>query len=124
MLGLLSNAEEREVRSWPQSPLAPFFNSASFSFETGKLKPELSAYHAVLRGLGADAASCAFVGDGGARELVGARSAGFGRIVFMRAFVSKDGLCTQKELEEYAAQSDEVTDNFSELSLRLTGRFF
>jgi putative hydrolase of the HAD superfamily len=121
-LGLLSNAEEREVRSWPTSPLAPHFDFSSFSFNTGKLKPELAAYRTVLKGLKAAPEASAYVGDGGDQELLGARRANFGRVILMRRFVSKNGLRTDEELREFAKQSDLVVDDFQGLSRSLNVR--
>ncbi len=115
-LGLLSNTYESDVREWPHSPLARFFEAVTFSHRIGMMKPEPGAYLAILRALGlSDSSKCAYVGDGGNRELVGAKSIGFGQVIFMRSFVSKNGLRSEEELGEIAAQSDLSVDSFDEL---------
>lgn len=113
-LGLLSNAHEREVREWQASPLAALFESACFSCEIGYVKPERMAYARVLGELGASADRAAFVGDGASGELVGAREAGFGRVVFMRGILADQGV-SPSLLQEYASQADVTIDAVAEL---------
>lgn len=85
-LGLLSNADEREVRAWPVSPLAEFFDAVSFSYQTGYEKPDAKAYAQVLKDMSEeDPSLVVFVGDGVA-ELVGAKDFGFGLVVAARGF--------------------------------------
>lgn len=58
-LGLLSNAHEREMRRWPESPFAERFDAACFSYEIGVSKPATEAYGHILKRLGVNAAmSC------------------------------------------------------------------
>lgn len=114
-LGLLSNTEEGEVRTWASSPLAGLFDSACMSFEIGFAKPEAEAFIEVARCLGIPTRDCAFVGDGGSDELKGAKNAGFGLVVFMRGFVRSNGLRTESELPELAAQADVTIDSLQEL---------
>lgn len=99
-LGLLSNADEREVRSWPSSPLSLHIDAARFSFEIGHEKPEPQAYAAILADLGVSAARAVFVGDGGSNELAGAREAGFGLVVSMQGFIIKSGLRPPEKIRQ------------------------
>ena len=118
-LGLLSNTYERDVREWSHSPLASSFNAIAFSHEIGVMKPERDAYLVILRRLGLDAKACAYVGDGGSQELSGAKEAGFGRVVFMRKFVSKNGMRNPEELQEFASRADASVEDFEDLERNL-----
>jgi putative hydrolase of the HAD superfamily len=114
--GLLSNCDEREVRRWGTSPLAECFDFVGFSCDLGHIKPEREAYEATLRGLGGISPDrCLFVGDGSGEEFVGARKVGFGRIVFMRGFVSRNGMRSSTELMLLARQADLTVDSLTEL---------
>jgi putative hydrolase of the HAD superfamily len=75
---LLSNADVMDTRYWGQSPLAPCFDAAIFSWQAGFIKPEAEIYALALEKLGAlSPGDCLYVGDGGHGELEGARKAGF-----------------------------------------------
>ena len=69
----------------------------------------------ILRGLGLDANVCAYVGDGGSQELSGAKEVGFRHVVFMRMFVSRNGMRNAEELKEVAGQADVSVDDFQDL---------
>jgi FMN phosphatase YigB (HAD superfamily) len=114
-LGLLSNADESEVGNWSKSPIAPFFQTACFSFEIGYSKPSPKAYSIVLDRLRAEAPSSVYVGDGGHGELGGARQAGFGLVVFMKGFVSRNGIRTPGELKESEDLADVAITDLSEI---------
>lgn len=75
-LGLVSNCTEEEVRAWPDSPLAPFFDDVLFSYDVGMAKPDSRLYRLACERLGVLPAETAFVGDGGSSELEGAHQAG------------------------------------------------
>jgi putative hydrolase of the HAD superfamily len=114
-LGLLSNADESEVGNWSRSPISSFFQAACFSFEIGYSKPSKEAYSLVLEKLGATPSSAVFVGDGGHDELRGARDAGFGLVVFMKGFVSKNGIRTPEELTTSEIVADTTIMGLDEL---------
>ncbi len=69
-LGLLTNCDERDVRQWPNSPVAPFFHSVCFSFDIGVMKPTLRAYETVLERLGETSREAVYVGEGVATSLM------------------------------------------------------
>jgi putative hydrolase of the HAD superfamily len=117
-MGVLSNTYERDAREWPHSPLAAFFDVASFSHETGLMKPEPGAYSRVLERLGVTPSLSIFVGDGGSQELEGAKESGFGCVIFMKRFVARNGLRSKEELEEADRQADFTVDSFDELCRR------
>jgi putative hydrolase of the HAD superfamily len=114
-LGLLSNTFEGDVRQWTRSRLAPCFDAVAFSHEIGMIKPDQGAFSIILERLGVDGSHSIFVGDGGSEELMGAKRAGFARAVFMRRFVSTNGIRTKRELEEIAKDADISADTFEEL---------
>jgi putative hydrolase of the HAD superfamily len=118
-LGLLSNCDEREFREWPHSLLAPLFDAVCASYRIGHAKPSLRAYEIVLSMLETKASRGIFVGDGGSGELEGAKESGFGQVVFMKGFVSKNGLRTPSELASLQQIADKSIDSLKELVLLL-----
>jgi putative hydrolase of the HAD superfamily len=82
-LCLCSNADALESAAWSESPLAPLFDAAVFSCNEGCLKPEREIYGLCLRRLGVAPAEAVYVGDGGSRELEGARAAGLTTIMVL-----------------------------------------
>lgn len=120
-LALLSNADEREVRLWPCSPLARYFDTVCFSCDIGAAKPDPRAFEEVLRQAGWSAAKTVFVGDGGSDEFSGARQVGIGQIIFLQAFVACNGMRQPAELAELAQLAHEVVQSHTELAERLLG---
>ena len=114
-LGLLSNIDEREAVNWTNSPLSPLFDVACLSFEIGHSKPSKEAYSLVLSRLGTDASSSIYVGDGSHDELVGAKRAGFGLVVFMKGFISGEGKRSAEVLNKRQAVADATIMGIGEL---------
>jgi len=83
---LLSNADVCEIKGWPHSPAAPYFDHAIFSCYVGYVKPELQIYEHAVKLSGASKEECLFIGDGGSDELVGAKNAGI-KTVFTSEFI-------------------------------------
>jgi putative hydrolase of the HAD superfamily len=102
-LGLLSNAHALELQSWRQSPLAPFFDVAAFSYQIGACKPDPATYAHVLDRLKVPAAAAAYVGDGSYNELAGAKAAGFGLVVLAEQASAK---AAPDDLPRLRAQAD------------------
>lgn len=75
-LGLISNCTEEEVRAWPDSELAPYFDEVVFSYQAGCAKPDPAIYLLACDRLGVTAEQCVFIGDGGSDELNGANGIG------------------------------------------------
>lgn len=121
-LGLLSNCDEREKRSWSSSELAPLFDAAVFSCEVGAAKPSPEAYRALVpRWGGIPLDRAAFVGDGAGDELGGARRAGFAKVVFQMGFVAKNGLRPSTENDRLRAEADASILDLGELASVLEG---
>jgi len=74
--GLISDCSSELCEAWPETPYAPRIDAAVFSWQEGCRKPDSRLYAAVSGRLGVPAAECWYVGDGGSRELDGARRAG------------------------------------------------
>jgi putative hydrolase of the HAD superfamily len=75
-LGLVSDTSDDTVRLWPSTAFARRFDVAVFSCVEGVRKPDPRIFHVAVERLGLEPAECAFVGDGGSRELSGAEAAG------------------------------------------------
>ncbi|MEW6547743.1 MAG: HAD family hydrolase [Bacillota bacterium] len=114
-IAVLSNVDAREIAAWPRSPLRPLVDRTCFSCFTGVEKPDPRAFAMCLEALGVAAADAAFVGDGGDGELVGAKRAGFGCVVFLRRWVAVNGLRSPEELAAFARQADCCVDDFPAL---------
>jgi len=120
-LRLPSNCHEREVRAWPTSPLAPYFEAIGFSHVIGAKKPKWEAHAYVLDRLDVPAARSACVGNGQSDELVRAVDAGFGLVVHYNAFDATNGLVTSAEQERRAGQAHVSVDTIESLTVHLHG---
>ena len=117
-LALVSNASSAEVRAWPQSPLAPLFDSAIFSCHCGSKKPDPGIYQYALTQLGLAPHSCLFVGDGGSNEHMGAYAVGMKPILLRRHLQP----ARRQELEQELAEILTATiDSLVELDGLLDG---
>lgn len=114
-LALLSNADEREVAGWATSPLARLFPLACFSYLIGAEKPSATAYESVLDRSGVAAGSAVFVGDGGGREFEGARKVGFGRVICIAGFGTRNGLRPHAEIAKSSELADETIASVADL---------
>jgi putative hydrolase of the HAD superfamily len=116
VLGLLSNCDEREMRSWKRSELASLFDATVFSCEAGFAKPSPEAYQTLIGRWGeVPPAESVYVGDGANDELAGARRAGFSMIVFQSGFVSVNGLRPAAENDRIRTQADSEIRGIEEL---------
>jgi putative hydrolase of the HAD superfamily len=75
-LAVVSDCSEESARLWPSSTLGRRIGTTVFSCIEGFCKPDPRMYRRALERLGLSAARCAYVGDGGSRELTGAESVG------------------------------------------------
>jgi putative hydrolase of the HAD superfamily len=80
-VALLSNADVIETLGWKNCPAAPYFDVVVFSCEAGFMKPDSEIYTLCLDKLGEKAVDCAFVGDGGTNEFMGAKSVGLSTVM-------------------------------------------
>ena len=77
--GLISDCGSEVPDIWPGLALAPLMDATVFSCCVGVTKPDPSMYRLACERLGVDASRCLYVGDGGSRELTGARAMGMTR---------------------------------------------
>lgn len=75
-LALCSNCSADEVGGLFASPLYPLFDAVLLSYEEGLRKPDPAIYYRCTDRLDLSPEECLFVGDGGSRELFGAKEAG------------------------------------------------
>jgi len=61
---------------FPDLPIAPLLAGTVFSIDVGQCKPHPAMYLEACRRLRADPDECLYIGDGGSRELTGARDVG------------------------------------------------
>ena len=73
---LVSNADAMDIRYWQGSALSRAFDETIFSCEVGLLKPDPRIFTLAAEKLRVETGACLYVGDGGHRELTGARAAG------------------------------------------------
>lgn len=114
-LGLLSNIDEREAAYWARSPLSSLFDATCLSFEIGRSKPSREAYSTVLSKLGVSASASIYVGDGSHDELRGAKEAGFGLVVFMKGFISRNKTRPPESITRRERASDATIMGLDEL---------
>ena len=84
-IGVLSDCSIELPEHWPDMPVSAVVDAAVFSCTAGFRKPDPRLFALVTGKLTVDPADCVYVGDGGGRELSGARAAG------MRAVLLADG---------------------------------
>ena len=75
-LCLCSNCSADEVSGLAASPLFPLFDAIVLSYKVGLVKPDKQIYLHCAESLCVSPQECLFVGDGGSRELYGAKEAG------------------------------------------------
>ena len=84
-LGIISNLiGRREIPEWLEvENFAQYFKVVVLSSVLGIRKPAPAIYLEAARLAGLEPAQCAYVGDNLKRDVIGARAAGFGRVVIM-----------------------------------------
>jgi putative hydrolase of the HAD superfamily len=120
-VALLSNALVRDVQTYLESPLAGVVDDACLSCFIGLAKPDPAAYSQVLERIGAVAARCLYVGDGGSDEFVGARSSRFGGVIGVTGAVERGGWRSSAEQQRIIGQADTRLESVSQLLGMLEG---
>ena len=75
-IGLITDCSWETPTLWPETPLPPCFDAATFSCEAGMRKPDPRIYALTCERLGVAPGRCLYVGDGNSDELAGAERAG------------------------------------------------
>jgi putative hydrolase of the HAD superfamily len=83
-LALVSNASSYSEETLDDSGLRGLFDSVVLSYKVRLMKPDPAIYRLALSELGLPGTECFFVGDGGDRELVGARENGMHTVLVDR----------------------------------------
>lgn len=86
---------------WPATPFPPYLDAAVFSAEVGVAKPDPRIYHIACDRLGVTADRCLYVGDGGSRELTGAKAVGMHPVLIRVEY--------ERELDQYRPDALEWT---------------
>jgi putative hydrolase of the HAD superfamily len=81
-LSVVSDTSDETPRLWDSTPLAQRVDATVFSCQEGCCKPDPRMYRLGLQRLGLPAERCAYVGDGGSRELTGAESEGLSAFMY------------------------------------------
>lgn len=81
-IGLISDANIETSIVWPETTLAPFFDTAVFSSVEHRRKPDPALYRAVCERVGVAASECLYIGNGDGDELAGAIEAGMRAVLF------------------------------------------
>ena len=74
--GLVTDCGSEVPDVWPELELAPLMDATVFSCHVGATKPDQKLYKLACKRLGVTPSKCLYVGDGGSRELTGAREVG------------------------------------------------
>jgi len=84
-LGIIANAiSPTEIPEWLEADgLKPYFKAVVLSSTFGYRKPDPSIYQEAVRLIGVDPAHCAYVGDNPTRDILGARRAGFRKVIIL-----------------------------------------
>lgn len=107
--GLVSNADYPEMAGWAESPLRDCFDAVVFSCACGFVKPEAAIYETCLRRLGIKPSEAVFVGDGGSRELEGAKRVGLRTILTTQIIANR----FPDQVEERKKHADAVVDDLA-----------
>ena len=111
-MGLVSNASWEEIGHWERSPLAPFFDVATFSCEVGVAKPDPGIYLHVLQRMGLEAGDAWFVGDGGSDEHRGARELGMHAVLVLHLLRR----VWPEHIEQRRLQADRVLEDIEDVA--------
>lgn len=120
-IGILSNCHKRDMRYWPESPLACHVTALGRSCYMGAMKPDLRPYRWMAAQLQIEPSDSVYIGNGGSDELAGARRAGFGYIVHCNIYDRIHDLIEPEEQLRRARQADTTVDTIEELSHALAG---
>jgi putative hydrolase of the HAD superfamily len=115
-LGLIGNADVMEIAAWDRSPMAPLFDAVVFSCHVGCVKPEREIYEACMAELQVSPYQCVFVGDGGMRELEGARQLGI--VTVMITGIIKE--IWPDKIEERKKHADFIIEELGEIVIEGT----
>lgn len=97
-IGLISDCTLEVPRFWPETPLAEQIDAAIFSCSVGLKKPDPRIYLLACEQLGVLPERCLYMGDGGSRELTGAKAVGMYPVLIRVPYENASN--TQRQDEE------------------------
>lgn len=100
-VGLITDCGSEVPDIWPELALAPLMDATVFSCCVGETKPDPSLYALACDQLSVSPSRCLYVGDGGSRELTGARAVGMTPILIRVDY--------EKHLDQYRQDAVEWT---------------
>lgn len=106
-IGLISNADCTELFEWKNSPIAHMFHSTIHSFDVGLVKPDKKIYELSLKELQSLPEETVFIGDGGCRELEGAKQCGIATIMvegIVKEFLPEEQLIERRRYADFTVQ--------------------
>ena len=112
-IGLMTNTFSDERDLIKASELFPYFDVALISYEQGICKPSPELYQRMIERLDVKPEECLYVGDGGSRELYGARDAGMKAVqcTWFSEFAFEPHVpCPILEDFEHAAHQPDILD--------------
>ncbi len=109
-LAVVSDSTEETVRLWPETRLSTRFEVAVFSFTERTCKPDPRMYTRALEGLALAPAACAYVGDGGSRELTGAEAMGLTAFKYRYPDEKRDAPRADEDLHWTGTQLADLRD--------------
>ncbi len=118
VLGVISNLiTSREIPDWMEAEgFTSYFKSVVLSSTYGRRKPDPAIYLEAARRIEVQPAHCAYVGDNLKRDVVGARSAGFGMVVIMISpqKLAEESITDQNRPDVLIKEFRELLDVFPE----------
>ncbi|MBV6449883.1 MAG: Phosphoglycolate phosphatase [Anaerolineales bacterium] len=118
ILGIIANTiTEREIPDWIESDgLTECFQTVALSSQVGIRKPNPEIFLETARRVGIEPAKCAYVGDNPARDVVGARNAGYGLTILIVDSADTAEPLTEEHQPDYAIRElNELLDIFPPL---------
>ena len=102
---------ETEIPDWLEADgLAQYFSAVALSSKLGNRKPDPEIYLKAARMIGVEPAHCAYVGDNPTRDILGARTAGFGMVIILL-----ESATLQKEPPRERFKPDGIISEFNNL---------
>ncbi len=108
---LISNADVIDKTGWDSSSMNKYFEHTIFSCDVGVLKPNKEIYEIGIKKMRVEAENAVFIGDGGSRELQGAREFGL-KTILVTHFL---GDMRSKRIESNREYADIVVGRFEDI---------
>jgi len=118
-LGLLSDCSLEVAHLWPDLPFASLIDVPIFSCTAKMRKPDPRLFLLACEQLAVAPERCLYIGDGGGRELSGARQVGMDAILIRVPYEEVDELAREEALQWSGPRIAAVKDVLKLLDMRL-----